>query len=117
MLEWERGLHQVMTNLIDNAIKYSRTAAPPSILIKASSNSESHLISVKDNGIGFDNKYANRIFGLFNRLVRNDEYEGTGAGLAIVKKLIDKRNGRIWAEAMPGLGATFYVEYKISISS
>jgi light-regulated signal transduction histidine kinase (bacteriophytochrome) len=55
-------------------------------------------------------KYHDRIFGLFNRLVREDEFEGTGAGLAIVKKVLDKQGGRIWAEAAPGQGATFFVE-------
>ena len=71
---------------------------------------ESHQITISDNGIGFDMKYHDRIFGLFNRLVRQEEFEGTGAGLAIVKKLVDKLGGRIRAEAAPGSGATFFVE-------
>ena len=65
---------------------------------------------IADNGIGFDMKYHDRIFGLFDRLVRQEEFEGTGAGLAIVKKVVDKMGGRIWAESAPGAGATFYVE-------
>lgn len=111
LLTWERGLHQVLTNLIDNAIKYSRQAAPPRIAVVATSaNGRCHL-SVADNGIGFDMKYHDRIFGLFNRLVRPSEFEGTGAGLAIVKKLIDKIGGNIRAESVPGQGATFHIDF------
>ena len=66
--------------------------------------------SVADNGIGFDMKYHDRIFGLFNRLVRPAEFEGTGAGLAIVKKLVEKLGGQIRAESTPGQGATFFLD-------
>lgn len=107
---WERGLHQVMTNLIDNAVKYSRNAKPPRLTISAEETPKGFLVTVADNGIGFDMKYHDRIFGLFNRLVRADEFEGTGAGLAIVKKLIEKLGGSIRAESEPGKGATFFVE-------
>ncbi|MBI1786774.1 MAG: ATP-binding protein [Acidobacteria bacterium] len=107
---WERGITQVLTNLIDNAVKYSRDAQPPSIRIHASELPEAWRITVQDNGIGFDMKYHDRIFGLFNRLVRPEQFEGTGAGLAIVKKLVEKQGGRIWAESEPGRGATFFVE-------
>ena len=67
-------------------------------------------VTVEDNGIGFDMKYHERIFGLFNRLVRQEEFEGTGAGLAIAKKLVEKMKGKIWAESAPGAGAAFHVE-------
>lgn len=107
---WERGLAQVLGNLIDNAIKYSRSASPPRLRIASRALAEAWQIAVEDNGIGFDMKYHDRIFGLFNRLVRGEDYEGTGAGLAIVKKVIDKQGGRIWAESSPGQGATFFVE-------
>lgn len=107
---WERGLHQVLSNLIDNAIKYSRHAAPPRITIAAECAEDHCHLWVQDNGIGFDMKYHDRIFGLFNRLVRSAEFEGTGAGLAIVKKLMDKLGGSIHAESAPGQGATFHVE-------
>lgn len=109
----ERGLFQVLTNLIDNAIKYSVKAAHPHIDILAEESGNTWRIIVCDNGIGFDMKYHDRIFGLFNRLVRMDEYEGTGLGLAIVKKVLDKLGGRVWAEAAPGRGATFFVELPI----
>lgn len=106
---WERGLHQVLTNLIDNAIKYSRDSKPPRLLIRAETLADGCLVTVCDNGIGFDMKYYDRIFGLFNRLVRSDEFEGTGAGLAIVKKLLGKLGGSIRAESAPGKGATFFI--------
>jgi len=107
---WERGLLQVLTNLIDNALKYSRNVHPSSIRIASHERGEALLIEVADNGIGFDMKYHDRIFGLFDRLVRQEDFEGTGAGLAIVKKVLDKMSGRIWGESAPGAGATFFVE-------
>jgi signal transduction histidine kinase len=107
---WERGLLQVLVNLIDNALKYSRNASPPCIHITSQQLSSGFQIVVSDNGIGFDMKYHDRIFGLFNRLVRQEEFEGTGAGLAIVKKVVEKLGGRIWAESKPGSGAAFFVE-------
>jgi len=113
---WERGLHQVLTNLIDNAIKYSRNARPPSLSISVKQMPTACLIVVKDNGVGFDMKYHDRIFGLFNRLVRADEFEGTGAGLAIVSKLLDKLGGSIRAESELGQGATFFVELPVTVS-
>lgn len=107
---WERGLVHVLTNLIDNALKYSRKANPPRLGIHAEELSHAWRLAVSDNGIGFDMKYHDRIFGLFNRLVREEEFEGTGAGLAIVKKVLDKQGGRVWAESAPSQGATFFVE-------
>jgi len=67
-------------------------------------------VQVSDNGIGFDMKYHDRIFKLFNRLVRVEEFEGTGAGLAIARKVVEKQGGRLWAESALGQGATFFVE-------
>lgn len=107
---WERGLVQVFSNLIDNALKYSRKANPPRVHIWAEESGHGRRLAVRDNGIGFDMQYHDRIFGLFDRLVRLDEFEGTGAGLAIVKKVLDKMGGTIRAESAPGQGATFYVE-------
>jgi signal transduction histidine kinase len=107
---WERGLLQVLTNLIDNALKYSRGSRPPRIHISSQELSDAFRIMISDNGIGFDMKYHDRIFGLFNRLVRQEEFEGTGAGLAIVKKVVETLGGKIWAESKPGSGAKFFVE-------
>ncbi len=108
---WEKGMSQVLSNLIDNGLKYSRKAKPPRIAISGETCSKVYRICVRDNGIGFNMKYHDRIYGLFNRLVRQDEYEGTGAGLAIVKKVIDGLRGKVWAESIPGQGAAFYVEW------
>jgi signal transduction histidine kinase len=107
---WERGLVQALTNLIDNALKYTRQAKPPRVRVSSEPLAEVVRITVADNGIGFDMKYHDRIFGLFNRLVRQEDFEGTGAGLAIVKKVIEKMGGTIRAESTPGSGSTFYVE-------
>jgi len=107
---WERGLLQVLSNLIDNAIKYSRRAEAPRLRITAADQEGAWLVTVSDNGVGFDMKYHDRLFKLFNRLVRTEEFEGTGAGLAIARKVLDKQGGRIWAESAVGQGATFFVE-------
>jgi PAS domain S-box-containing protein len=107
---WERGLHQVLANLIDNALKYSGHVSRPRIEIRSERVRGLVRITVADNGIGFDIKYHDRIFGLFNRLVRQEDFEGTGAGLAIVKKVVEKMQGRLRAESAPDAGATFVVE-------
>ncbi len=107
---WERGLHQALSNLIDNALKYSRHAKPPRLRVEAQALGDGCRISVTDNGIGFDMKYHDRIFGLFNRLVRASEFEGTGAGLAIVAKLVEKLGGSVRAESVLGKGATFSID-------
>jgi light-regulated signal transduction histidine kinase (bacteriophytochrome) len=106
---WERGLRQALSNLIDNALKYSRGSTPPRVWIKAASSEHALTVTVADNGIGFDMKYHDRIFGLFNRLVRASEFEGTGAGLAIVRKVLERMGGAVQAESAPGQGATFTI--------
>ena len=110
LFTWQRGLLQVLTNLIDNAIKYARNAEPPTVRVETGAGPERFRITVADNGIGFDMKYHDRIFGLFNRLVRQEDFEGTGAGLAIVRKVLDKMGGSIRAESAPGAGSTFIVD-------
>ena len=107
---WQRGLTQVLTNLIDNAIKYSRQTGHPTIRIASEALPDRVRITVADNGIGFDMKYHDRVFGLFNRLVRQEDFEGTGAGLAIVKKVVEKMGGSVRAESSPGEGTTFIVD-------
>jgi PAS domain S-box-containing protein len=99
--------NQVWINLISNAIKYSRKKENPSIEIYASSNATENTYYIKDNGAGFDVKYAEKLFGTFQRLHDSTEFEGTGVGLAIVKRIITKHGGSISADARPDEGAVF----------
>ncbi len=100
-------LVQLLQNLIGNAIKY-RSQNTPKIHIFSKEEENHYLISVKDNGIGIESEYQNRIFTIFQRLHRNDEYEGTGIGLAIAQKIIQELGGAIWVESEIGKGSTFY---------
>ncbi|WP_456475506.1 sensor histidine kinase [Candidatus Pyrohabitans sp.] len=103
----KQRIYQVFTNLISNALKYNDKEVPE-IEVGYRDEGDHYLFYVKDNGIGFDTRYHDKIFEIFQRLHREDEYEGTGVGLAMVKKIIETHGGRIWAEAKPGEGATFY---------
>ena len=98
----------VFQNLLSNAIKFRQPGAKPCIQIAARKEDGEWRISVRDRGIGFDPKYAKKIFGAFQRLHGKGEYPGTGIGLAICSRIIDGHGGRIWAEAHPGAGATFH---------
>lgn len=98
---------QVMQNLAGNALKY-RGPEPPRIHISAKRDGSAWIFAVEDNGMGFDMKYAERIFGVFQRLHSKDEIEGTGIGLAIVKRIAERHGGRVWAQSEPGKGSTFY---------
>ena len=102
-----RLIYQAFQNLIGNAIKY-RGERRPLIQIAAKRQLDDWLISVSDNGIGIPMKYAERIFGVFQRLHSSDEYPGTGIGLAIVKRIIERHNGHIWVESEVGVGSTFF---------
>jgi PAS domain S-box-containing protein len=101
-------LKQVWINLISNAIKYSSKIDTPKIEIGFKKEQNSIIYFVKDNGVGFDMKYGHKLFGVFQRLHRNDEFEGNGVGLALAKRIVNKHSGELWAEAYPGKGATFY---------
>jgi signal transduction histidine kinase len=106
---WQRGLVQIVANLVDNALKFSADATPPRVRISSRSLKDVVRVAVADNGIGFDMKNHDRIFGLFHRLDAEDRFEGT-TGLAIVKKMADRMGAVVRAESSPGAGATFMVD-------
>jgi light-regulated signal transduction histidine kinase (bacteriophytochrome) len=100
-------LEQLLQNLISNALKF-RNESPPRIHITAVQRPTEWLFAVQDNGIGIDPQYAERIFGVFQRLHTYTEYPGTGIGLAICQKIVERYGGRIWVESVPSQGSTFY---------
>jgi PAS domain S-box-containing protein len=100
-------LQQLFQNLIGNAIKYRGPNRPPVVLVTAERQDLQWTFAVSDNGIGIDSAYKENIFGLFKRLHTGDEYAGTGIGLAICRRIVDRYHGRIWVESQPGKGSTF----------
>jgi light-regulated signal transduction histidine kinase (bacteriophytochrome) len=101
-----RQLVQLFGSLVDNAIKF-RSDQPPRVHVSARRAGQEWVFSVRDNGIGIDPKYAERIFIIFRRLHEPEKYPGTGAGLALAKRIVERHGGRIWVESEPGKGATF----------
>jgi PAS domain S-box-containing protein len=101
-------IRQVFANLLSNAIKFTRPKERTVIEVDGRSEGNENVYTVKDNGVGFDMQYANKLFGVFQRLHGSEEFEGTGVGLAIVQRIIHRHGGRIWAEGKVGEGASFY---------
>ncbi len=97
-------------NLIGNAVKYTRNCTHAKIEVGlVSADSKELIVVVRDNGAGFDMQYADKLFGVFERLHRSDEFEGTGIGLAIVRRIVNRHSGRTWAEGVVNQGASFYL--------
>jgi hypothetical protein len=101
-------LRQVYANLLDNALKFTRKRGRAEIEIGARREGDEHILFVRDNGVGFDSRHADKLFGVFQRLHSGAEFEGTGIGLASVRRIILRHHGRIWAESTPGSGTSVY---------
>jgi two-component system, chemotaxis family, sensor kinase Cph1 len=108
-LQVDRGqMVRLFQNLVGNALKYRKPDEPARVHLAAEQKGAEWVISVRDNGIGFDPKHASSIFAPFHRLHTAQEYPGTGVGLAICRRIVQAQGGRIWAESEPGVGATFF---------
>jgi PAS domain S-box-containing protein len=101
-------LKQVWINLISNAVKFSSEKRKPRITVGGYTDDGNNIYYIADNGVGFNQEYAHKLFGVFQRLHKSDEFEGTGVGLAIVQRIIQRHGGKVWAEGKEGKGATFY---------
>ena len=105
----ENMMRQVWLNLLGNAVKYSARSEPAVVEVTCTADAEGgHLFSIRDNGVGFDMQYADKLFGVFQRLHKASDYPGTGIGLASVRRVVSRHGGRVWAESEPGQGATFH---------
>jgi PAS domain S-box-containing protein len=107
------GLREALANLLSNAVKFSPEPGSP-VSVRSSRDGDSVVITVADRGIGFDMKYHDRIFGIFERLHRQEEYPGTGVGLAIVRRVAERHGGRAWADSEPGKGSQFHLALPVT---
>jgi light-regulated signal transduction histidine kinase (bacteriophytochrome) len=104
----ERLLRAMLKNLLSNALKYSRTREEALVEVGARAGESEVEVWVRDNGVGFDMAYADKLFGVFQRLHTAEEFEGTGIGLANVRRIVQRHGGRVWADAKPDEGASFH---------
>jgi signal transduction histidine kinase len=108
-------LKQVFINLLSNAFKFTRQREPATIKIGCICEQDENVYFIQDNGIGFDMKDAQKLFGVFQRLHPDEQFEGTGVGLSIVQRIVERHGGKVWAEAEEGKGATFYFRLKSGV--
>ncbi len=107
-------LKQVFMNLLGNAAKYSRGSSPSKIEVLYQLKDGAHVVGVRDNGVGFSMEHSDKLFAVFQRLHKTEEFEGTGIGLSTVKRIVARHGGKVWAESAPGKGATFYFSLPIN---
>ena len=110
-------LRQVLINILSNAVKFSRDRNPAIIEIGSTVETDRNIYYVRDNGVGFDSQYAEKMFGVFQRLHAATEFEGTGLGLAIVQRIVQRHGGKVWAEGRPSAGATIYFAFPKTVES
>jgi light-regulated signal transduction histidine kinase (bacteriophytochrome) len=110
-------LHLAMFNLLSNAVKFTGRQDPAIIRVNAEDTPDETIFHVADNGAGFNMEYAHKLFGVFQRLHRMEDFQGTGIGLANVRRIVERHNGRVWAESVQGEGATFSFAIPKHVSS